>query len=447
MEEIRQYGLAASGSETGVSRTDLTLPLAARAGANALQKQSTLENAFVLCVLVFSTSAFVNLFPGEHGLEYDEQGLLFAQILWSFLYLVMLFLVRHRIKEFVRLMWESKMLVLLLGWACVSVVWSIDRQATIRHCVALLFTSLFGVYFAARYDLHRQLRLVAMALGVVVVASVGACLAFPEYGISAENPLEKPAWQGVLSNKNNLAMLVVLAVLILILYYIRGIRRPLMVVGIVLLFFLVVSTQSKTSLLYFVLSIIAFPFLRAFQRNASKRRKIVAFALLIAVGLATWTYSNWENFTNSLGKDPGLTGRFVLWGVAVDSISQRPLLGYGFEAFWSNFYGPAYDFRSASGWTTGATTQNGFLNLWLDLGLIGVLLFVVSFVITYRQAMNLAKTTKSSEGLWPVAFLTFLFAYGLTEISFLTRNNLYWILYVSTGLSARSLLTKGSSQP
>jgi O-antigen ligase len=242
-------------------------------------------------------------------------------------------------------------------------------------------------------------------------------------------------------------MLVVLAVLILILYYIRGIRRPLMVVGIVLLFFLVVSTQSKTSLLYFVLSIIAFPFLRAFQRNASKRRKIVAFALLIAVGLATWTYSNWENFTNSLGKDPGLTGRFVLWGVAVDSISQRPLLGYGFEAFWSNFYGPAYDFRSASGWTTGATTQNGFLNLWLDLGLIGVLLFVVSFVITYRQAMNLAKTTKSSEGLWPVAFLTFLFAYGLTEISFLTRNNLYWILYVSTGLSARSLLTKGSSQP
>ena len=196
MEEIRQFGLAASGSETGVSRTDLALPLAARAGANALQKQSTLENAFVLCVLVFSTSAFVNFFPGEHGLEYDEQGLLFAQILWSFLYLVMLFFVRHRIMEFVRLMWQSKLLVLLLGWACVSVVWSVDRQVTIRHCVALLFTSLFGVYFGTRFDLHKQLRLVSMALGIVVVASVGACLAFPEYGISSENLLEEPPGRG-----------------------------------------------------------------------------------------------------------------------------------------------------------------------------------------------------------------------------------------------------------
>jgi O-antigen ligase len=172
----------------------------------------------------------------------------------------------------------------------------------------------------------------------------------------------------------------------------------------------------------------------------------VAFALLIAVVVGAWTYSNWEAFTYSLGKDPGLTGRFVLWAVAVESIRAKPLLGNGFDAFWSNFYGPAADFRVASGWTTGATTQNGFLNLWLDLGLIGVLFFVVSFVITFRQALNVAKTTRTLEGLWPVAFLTFLFVYGLTEFSFLSRNSLYWILYVSTGLSVRSLVTKRFAQ-
>ena len=243
-------------------------------------------------------------------------------------------------------------------------------------------------------------------------------------------------------------MLVVLAELILILYYIGGIRRRLVVFGVVLLFFLVVLTQSKTSLLYFVLSIMALPFLRAFQRDTSKRRKIVAVGLLIVAGFATWTYANWENFTYSLGKDPGLTGRFVLWGVAVDSIGQRPLLGYGFDAFWLNHYGPAYDFRIASGWVTGATAQNGFLNLWLDLGLIGVLLFVLGFVMTYRQALDVAKTTRTSEGLWHVTFLTFLFVYGLTEISFLSRNDFYWILYVSTAFGVRSLHARGRySQP
>src|SRR5260370_21183982 len=230
--------------------------------------------------------------------------------------------------EYVLFMWESKPLVLLLGWACLSVVWSIDGQITIRHFVALLFTSFFGVYFAARYNLREQIRLVSIALGVVLIASIAACLVFPGYGISSENLLEQPAWPGVLSHKNNLAMLAILAMLILVLYYIRGIRRVLIVVGIVLLFFLVVLTQSKTSLLYFVLSIFAFPFLRAFQNNPSKRRKIVALALLIACGLAMWTYWNWESFTYSLGKDPGLTGRFGLWVVAMASIGQRPLLGY-----------------------------------------------------------------------------------------------------------------------
>jgi exopolysaccharide production protein ExoQ len=436
--DLNQYGVAPSGARQGLPGADFAVRSAARVQGTTLKEHSILENALVLCVLVFSTSAFVNLFPGEHGLQYDEQGLLFAQILWSFLYLAMLLLARKRIVEFVRLVWQSKLLVLLLGWVCLSIVWSIDRQLTIRHFVALLFTTFFGVYFGVRYDLRKQLKLLSVALGVVVVASVCACLAFPEYGIGSDNPLEQPAWQGVLSNKNNLATLVILAVLILILYFIRGIRRPLIVLGIVLLFFLVVLTQSKTALLYFALSIFAFPFLRAFQRNPSKRRKIVAFVLLIAAGLATWTYFNWENFTYSLGKDPGLTGRFVLWGLALLSIKERPLLGYGFDAFWSSYYGPAADIRIASGWLAGGTTQNGFLNLWLDLGFIGVLLFVLSFVITYRQALNAAKTTKSWEGLWPVTFLTFLFAYGLTEFSFLSRNNLYWILYVSTGLAVRA---------
>jgi O-antigen ligase len=349
--------------------------------------------------------------------------------------------------EFVRPLWRNKLFVLLLIWACLSAVWSIDGQVTIRHSIALVFTSFFGVYFGLRYDLHKQLRLVSIALGIVIIASVGACLAFPEYGISSENPLEKPAWQGVLSHKNNLATLVMLAALILFLYFVGRGRRPLIVVGIVLLFCLVVLTESKTALVYFILGILAFPFLQSFQRNPSRRRKIVAFALLIVIGLATWTYSNWESLTYSLGRDPGLTGRFVFWGVALESIRERPLIGYGFDAFWSNYYGPAAEFRSASGWLTGATTQNGFLNLWLDLGLIGVLLFIASFVFTYRRALNTAKTAKTSEGLWPVAFLTFLFIYSLTEIDFLSRNNLYWILYVSMGVGVQSFLGRGYGQP
>jgi exopolysaccharide production protein ExoQ len=396
------------------------------------------EQCFAVCVLVLSTTAFVNLFPGEQGLEYVEQGLLFSQIIWSILYILMLFFVRKKIIEFVRLMWQNKFLVLLMGWACLSGLWSIDRGVTIRHLIALLLTSLFGIYLAVRYDLREQLRVVSIALGIVIVASIGACLAFPSYGIRSEESSTGPAWQGVLSHKNTLARLAVLAALILALYFMKRVRRATVLIAIVLLFFLVILTQSKTSLVYFIMAMLAFPLVRAFQKNPAKRRKIIAFALLIVSGLATWTYYNWESFTYSLGKDPELTGRVALWGLSMTWIAEKPFLGYGFDAFWSNYYGPAADFRVASGWLVAPHAHNGFINLWLDLGLIGVLLFVFGFVISYRKAVGLAKTTKIVEGIWPITFLTFLFVYSLTEIDFMVRNSLFWILYVSMVFGLRS---------
>ena len=388
------------------------------------------ETLFTVCVLVLSTGAFVNLFPGEQGLEHREEGILFAQILWSFLYLVVLFLVRKRILEFARLLWDRKSLVILLAWAGLSVVWSIDRQVTVRHFVALLFTSFIGIYFGIRYDLRAQLRLISIALGIVVVSSAVACLAFPQYGISSEDPFVEPAWQGVLSAKNNLATLLILATLISLIYLFRRFRPLPIVVGIILLFCLVVLAQSKTALVYFVLAIIAFPFVRAFQRNPERRRRIIALGSLMLGGIATGTYLNWETFVGYLGKDPGLTGRFVLWGLSFTWIRERPFLGHGYDAFWSDYYGPAADFRAASGWLVAPHAHNGFINLWLDLGLIGVLAFVLTFVLSYRRALNLAKTNDIF-GIWPVVFLTFLFVYSLTEIGFMSRNDLYWILFVS----------------
>jgi len=389
-----------------------------------------IETVFTICILVLSTGAFANLFPGEQGLEHREEGILFAQILWSLLYLVILFLARKRILEFARLTWQRKSLVVLLAWVGLSIVWSIDRRVTIRHFVALLFTSFIGVYFGIRYDLREQLRLISIALGIVIVSSAVACLVFPQYGIGAENPFDEPAWQGVLSAKNNLATLLVLAALILLIQFFRRIRPIPVVVGIILLFCMVFLTQAKTALVYFALAVVTFPFVRAFQRNPARRRRIIVLGSLMFGGLASWAYLNWEAFVGYLGRDPGFTGRFVLWGLSFTWIRERPFLGHGYDAFWSDYYGPAADFRTASGWLVATHAHNGFINLWLDLGIIGVLLFVVAFALSYRSALKLAKTNDILD-IWPIVFLTFLFVYSLTEIGFMSRNDLYWILFTS----------------
>jgi exopolysaccharide production protein ExoQ len=183
---------------------------------------------------------------------------------------------------------------------------------------------------------------------------------------------------------------------------------------------------------------LAFPFVRAFLRNPGMRKRIAAIALLMFSGLSAWTYYNWENLTYSMGKDPWLTGRVGLWGLSMTWIADRPIIGHGFDAFWSSYYGPAAELRAAVGWLVAPHAHNGLINLCLDLGLIGVLLFLAGFAITFRRALAEARASGALESIWPVGFLAFYFLYCLTETSFLSRNDLFWILYVATMFYART---------
>lgn len=438
MDHAAQFGA------DGTPLLDATVPQASQAVksrtvAKSSARTTFAEQVFVVIVLVLSTTAFVNLFPGESGTEFQEQGMLFAQILWAVLYAVMLFFIRKNVKEFVRLLWGNKFLVALFAWTIISVTWSIDRQVTVRHFAALMLTSLFGVYFGVRYSLREQLRFLLIAVTLVIAASVIACLVFPDYAITIADASEGPSWQGVVTHRNTLGRLAVLEALILVFYYIQRFRRPLVLIGIILLIPVVLLTQSKSALIYFIFGLAVFPLVRAFQTTPDKRVKILWVAAVMFASVAVWGFYNWERFTVSLGRDPELTGRLALWVLAVSWISQKPLVGYGFDAFWSNYYGPAADFRIASGWLVAPHAHNGILNLWLDLGFIGVILFLLGFIFACRQAYLLAKNTHAVEGLWPLVFLTFFFVYSITELGFLSRNELFWMLYVGVmvGLSVR----------
>jgi exopolysaccharide production protein ExoQ len=438
MDDVTQPRIASTSLLTGSSLPKAATEWQRRVAATSGVKAGLAEEFLAICILVLSTSAFVNLFPGELGIEHVAEGETFAQVLWVILYFFLFFLVRTKLKELIFLVWRDKLYVLLLGWACLSIVWSIDRQVTIRHFIALLATSLFGVYLAFRYSLREQLRLVGTCLGIVLGASVAACLVFPSYGIGVDDLSQTSQWQGVFSHKNTLGKMAVLAALILTLHLLKRRRRFTIFAGICLLFMLVVLTQAMTALVYLVIGLAAFPFVRAFQKNPANRRKILSLAVVIFGGLATWAYYNWENLTYSLGKDPALTGRVTLWGLSMTWIWERPLLGYGYDAFWSDYYGPVADFRVASGWLEAPHAHNGLINLCLDLGLIGVILLVLGFVFAYRRAWNFARVAETAEGLWPITFLTFLFAYSLSEINFLARNDLLWVLYVSIIVGLRS---------
>jgi O-antigen ligase len=110
-------------------------------------------------------------------------------------------------------------------------------------------------------------------------------------------------------------------------------------------------------------------------------------------------------------------------------ILQRPWLGYGYSAFWTGLDYSTYIWE-VIGWPA-PHAHNGLLDLWLDLGILGVTIFVISFLTTLVKALAWVRYTQSSEYLWPIIYLTFMLLVNLTQNIIITQNDIFWIMYVT----------------
>jgi O-antigen ligase len=156
-------------------------------------------------------------------------------------------------------------------------------------------------------------------------------------------------------------------------------------------------------------------------------------ALLVAGVAVTLFLVDPSRVLGLVGRDATLTGRTQLWLAVAAFIAMRPWLGHGYQAFWFGEEGTA-DVKDMAGWA-GASAHNGFLDLALALGLVGLALFALKFLISAGKASVNLRRARGLEGIWPLAFLAYFFLYNITETSVLIPTDILWAVYVGTCLS------------
>jgi exopolysaccharide production protein ExoQ len=116
---------------------------------------------------------------------------------------------------------------------------------------------------------------------------------------------------------------------------------------------------------------------------------------------------------HSLGRDPTLTGRTEIWQ-AVLSVHTNPVLGAGFENFWVGE-------RMERVWEITAQhiqeAHDGYLEVYLNLGWIGVVLLAAVIVTGYRNAVAIYRRNLHA-GRIRVALFTAGVIYSVTEAGF-----------------------------
>lgn len=390
------------------------------------------ENAFVVCSLIIFTGAWI-LILFANGQMDPEQGFAQVQAFFFCIYSITFCLIALRWKKFIFALTRGDLCFILAALALSSVLWSNEPAITFRRSFAMFGTTLFGVYFATRYSLKEQLQLLAQALGIAAMSSLLYTLAFPGSGTMAGF---MGAWRGVFVQKNVLGIVMVLSTLVfLILASSSRKHRVLLWSGVSLSVALVLLSASKNALVLSLILLALFPLYRALRWNFS-RMLLLYIAIVIVFGsLGIWIFSNWEAVLGALGKDATLTGRTAIWSAVMDKIQERPWLGYGYSGFWQGIHGE----NSSHVWYVAhwdaPYSHNGFLDLLLDLGLLGLIIYLVGFAIACIQAVTLVCQTKSANSFWPLIFLTFAFLSNFSDSTILKQNSIFWVLYVATTVS------------
>ncbi|HYW08713.1 MAG TPA: O-antigen ligase family protein [Longimicrobium sp.] len=398
----------------------------------------------VLALFLFSQAVVPLLMEGGagEGATAAQEGNMVLRLMFSSLHAVTLALLALRWRASWGALVRNWSVVLLVVLAIASVAWSAAPDLTLRRSLAFLGTSACGVWLASRYELRTILRLLAVALGIAAVLSVVFALGLPSYGVDHE--VHVGAWQGVYTEKNTLGQMMAIGAIVFVLVRMEmGRHRWVATAGALLCVALVLLSTAKTALAVLVIVAMVAAVSRPLRWNFNLGVAVVTGAVVVAGMAGVWLIGNLEGALTAMGKDPTLTGRTPMWNTLISTAMERPALGHGYSAFWLGKEGASGRALEAIGWDTPGA-HNGYIDLALQLGLAGLIIFAAGFALHFGRSVTALRTTRAAHGFWPLLFLTFMLLYNFTETMLASGNNVFWVLYVATGCSF--LLRRGAPE-
>lgn len=396
------------------------------------------EKGFTIFVWMYFTSALLceSLFisPDPRALAPSQSNPfdpIFSKVQLA-IYAITFVLVLLRWRTSLNVVLRHPVIVLLVSLVLASCLWSDLPDESWRKGLNAMATTLFGVYTATRYTLKEQLKYMTIALGIIAVFCLLFTLVAP--GAAIEIGANAGAWRGPLTQKNLLARLMVLTILMsLMMMWTMPRWRIFAGAACAISSSVLILTGSKTGLLVLVLLLLLLPLYRALRFKGTVLIPILIVTILVVGTAATVVMANWDALLLGVGRDPTLSGRTELWLGALDKIAERPWLGYGFWAFWQD-QGGATEIWKIVGYEP-PHAHNGYLNMALDLGLVGLSLFLLSMLVAYIRAIQWLRLRSGALGLLPVMYVTFLFMYNHSENTIVAHNSIFWAEFVAISLS------------
>jgi exopolysaccharide production protein ExoQ len=344
------------------------------------------------------------------------------------LYVKLLFLVGFVLAGY-REVWavlrRNPLILAMLALAICSVLWTVSPTITINSFIEVGLCTLFACYLSARLTAERFMSLLIFVGSIAAVLSILFAIFLPAYGIASGSNGE---WLGICSQKNELG--VSMAFLLTPVFFTNSYGRGRKLLYSALLLFLIYKSQSRGAWCDTAGMLLFVAWLSLIRRlRARELAPLLLIMATIAAATAALGLHFWPLIATSMGKDPSMTGRGPIYLEVWRSIIKRPVLGYGFGAFWYGGNPEVKRIGIAIHWANIGYAESGVLELALQIGFLGVSLVVLMIGKAAVQGIRLLRTPQYSPRVgW---FVTVLFLAALTNIDagwFMTVDTLDWVL-------------------
>jgi exopolysaccharide production protein ExoQ len=396
-----------------------------------------------------SASAWLGISPPMTDPSQLLEGSPFDRLVYEILLGLGVLVLFHRGRRLAPFLKGSWAVILYFAYCLVSVLWSDFADVSFRRWIkAIGDLVMVLIVVTDAQPLEAFKRLISRLGFLLLPTSVLLIKYFGDLG-RGYDPGGAPMNTGVTTNKNTLGVITMVITLGVVWNLLRLLRAKdlenrgrhllaqatLLTFGIAVLFL----AHSATSLACFTLGagLLFATSLPSMGRRPGRIHALVG-TVFIAGGLATLLGGD-ARVVHALGRQTDFTGRTEIWKAVMFAVSN-PLLGTGFESFW---LGPRLNvvWSHLSEYMHVNEAHNGYLEVYLNLGIIGVGLIALIFVKAYRDAVAVFRQDLPAGSLW----LAYIFAaafYSITEAGFRSLAPMWIFLLLAAaaaGGTARSI--------
>lgn len=367
----------------------------------------------------------------DASVEAGIEGSPIDLVVFTILILASLYILYKRHVDWSQFFRRNVAVWLFFAFAVLSILWSDFPFVCMKRVIKGLGTVMIALVILTEEQPHIGIGVVLRRLAFVLLPlSVLFIRFYPDLG-RAYDAGGISMYTGVGSQKNALGQLCLITGLYFSWNIFLGRRNcnwqklhySIYIVILPMIVWLLYMSHSATALVCMLCALSLFALARR-PAFISEPRKIITFCtssavliilLELVVGIKGTAFA-------LLGRSSDFTGRAAVWDKYL-AMAKDPIVGYGYEMFYTSVIakGNVEEF---------ASTHNGYLEMYLNLGIIG-LLFVLGWIITGIRNVWKSLLLDYSASMLRLAIIFVALLNNWTESVFAGTSNMWVLLFVA----------------